>query len=302
MASFIFNFSAPLHFQRTLAYIGRFENDRMEAVAEGRYYHVLGDEAGHFLLEVAETQPQQLAVRLCKGRGSVRREKQIRRFVERTFGDDDTLLAFYRFARKDKLLSQLVRRFQGVRLVGMSSLWECLSWSIIGQQVSVQSAFSTRSRITAKAGAAVEWNGDRYEGFPSVQQISALTLNDLRACGCSRQKADYLKALAEEILSGELDEAELMQLPFDHVRKRLLALRGIGPWSVEYAMLRCLGDPDACPYEDIGLRNAVGKECGLGRQASMEEVKDITAAWKPFRGFGTFYIWQTLLKPRGKTK
>lgn len=300
MKSFSYSFIAPLDFPKTLAYIGRFENDRMEAVANGKYYHVLGDEAGHFLVEIAPTEPQQLTATVLKGKMSARRELLVDKFMRRTFGKDEDLLAFYKFSRQDQLLSSLVKRFRGLRLVGISNVWECLTWSIIGQQVSVQSAFSTRSRITAKAGAFIEWHGNRYEGFPTPQQISQLTLEELRNCGCSRQKADYLKCLAEEILSGTLAEGDLMKSSFIDIRMRLLALRGIGPWSVEYAMMRCFADPDACPYEDIGLRNALGSEGGLGRQATMEETKQLTEAWKPWRGYGTFYIWHTLLKKKTK--
>ena len=120
----------------------------------------------------------------------------------------------------------------------------------------------------------------------------------LRECGCSRQKADYLLSLAEAIHSGELVEDDVLSLPIDEARQRLLSLRGIGPWSVEYCMMRVHGDADACPLEDIGLRNAITTVYGLKKQATIPETERITNAWKPFRAYGTFYLWQTLLENR----
>jgi len=181
-----------------------------------------------------------------------------------------------------------------VRLVGVVNLWECLGWSIIGQQVSVASAFAMRGRLARMAGAVVNRKGTVFEGFPSPADLLKLTDAQMRKCGLSTGKTDYLRGIAKQIRSGELIEEQLIALPFDEARAQLRALRGIGPWSVEYAMMRCLGDPDACPVEDIGLRNAIRNEYGLGHQATLAETVKITDRWKPFRAYGTFYLWQTL--------
>ncbi len=177
----------------------------------------------------------------------------------------------------------------------MHSLWECLSWSIIGQQVSVASAFSVRSRLALYCGAVVSWQGKVYEGFPTPEAVLSMTPDELRNCGLSRQKGEYLQGLAQELCLGYLSASLLSESDPAGIRARLIQLRGIGPWSVEYAMMRVHGDPDACPFEDIGLRNAIAREYGLGRQASVEETQNITERWRPYRGYATFYIWFTLL-------
>jgi DNA-3-methyladenine glycosylase II len=174
------------------------------------------------------------------------------------------------------------------------NLWECLGWSIIGQQVSVASAFAMRARLVRAAGAVVSWKGTAYEGFPTAADLLKLSPEQMRACGLSTGKIDYLRGIAQAIANGTLQEEEIYALPFDEARARLRALRGIGPWSVEYAMMRVVGDPDACPVEDIGLRNAIAREYGLEHQATLAETIEITNHWKPFRAYGTFYLWQTL--------
>ena len=292
----LFEFSAPLNFPHTLQYIGRYETAQRHAVADGKYYQVLTDGRGYFLVEVQQTAKQTITAAIVRGRDSARRAALISRFIARTFGPDDELKRFYAFAKTHPILSALVKRYRGLRLVGVVNLWECLAWSIIGQQVSVASAFATRSRLVRETGAVMTYKGIEFEGFPPPHVLVETSTEQLRACGCSRQKADYLQSLAEAMASGELNEDEVLSLPAQEARKKLLSLRGIGPWSAEYCMMRVHGDADACPLEDIGLRNAIANVYGLDRQATIRETEQITNAWRPFRSYGTFYLWQTLLE------
>ncbi len=298
MSVLVYETHAPLDFPRTLAYIGRYETAQREAVAEGVVFQVLADAAGYFLVELRALAPQRLAATQLSGRTLRRRTILLEKFVRRSMGPDEPLLAFYRVARKDPVLARLTRRFRGVRLVGVWDLWECLGWSILGQQVSVQSAFAMRARLARMTGAVTRYRGTAFEGFPTPPHLLQQTDTELRACGLSRGKVEYLRSIAGAIRSQRLVEDELLALPYDEARQRLRALRGLGPWSVEYAMMRVVGDPDACPVEDIGLRNALGKEYALGHQATLAETRALTDRWRPFRAYGTFYLWQTLWDQR----
>jgi DNA-3-methyladenine glycosylase II len=288
-------FTAPLDWDKTIRYIGRYENDQTHAVEGGCYRQVLGDDDGYFLVEIAPVDEQKILAKIVTGEVSEHRLQLVTRLAERTFGPDDELLAFYRFASGHEYLSSLVERFYGLRLVGVVNLWECLSWSIIGQQVSVASAFATRSRLAHYCGAVVSYQGKEYTGFPILAAVLALTSDELRACGFSRQKANYVQGLASEIILSHLSEETLHSLPVPAQRQRLLAINGIGPWSADYAMMRVHADADACPLEDIGLRNALRSEFHLARQPSISETESLTASWRPFRSYATFYIWFTLL-------
>ena len=296
MSAQLFEFSAPLNFPRTLKYIGRYETAQRHAVANGKYYQVLRDGRGYFLVEVREIERRVLRANIVRGRITPKREQLVTRLMQRTFGPDDELKRFYQFSKSDPVLATLVKNYRGLRLVGVVNLWECLAWSIIGQQVSVASAFAMRSRLVRHTGAVMTFNGIEFEGFPPPSVMLETSEAELRSCGASRQKAVYLRALAEAAMSGELNEEELLSLPTHEARKRLRALLGIGPWSVEYCMMRVHGDADACPLEDIGLRNAIANVYGLKAQATISETERITTAWKPFRSYGTFYIWYTLLQ------
>jgi DNA-3-methyladenine glycosylase II len=288
-------FSAPFDFALTARYIGRYENAQAHAVSDQQFCQVLADEHGYYLVAVTPIDEHSVHARLVVGKESSARVEQIHHFLRRSFGSDEELLRFYEFSESDRYLRKWTRAYKGLRLVGIYSLWECLSWSIIGQQVSVASAFSTRSRLALYCGATVEWQGKIYEGFPTPEAVLSLTQEEMLDCGLSRQKGEYLQGLAQELISEYLSESLLTAPDPQEIRDRLIKIRGIGPWSVEYAMMRVHGDADACPYEDIGLRNALAREYDLGRQASIEETRQITESWRPFRSYATFYIWFTLL-------
>ncbi len=288
-------FTAPFDFARTALYIGRYENAQTHAVSGERFCQVLADELGYYLVEVTPCERNSIHARIVVGDRTASRQAQLEHFVKRTFGPDDELLAFYRFSESDRRLQSWTRDYCGLRLVGVHSLWECLSWSIIGQQVSVASAFAVRSRLALYCNAVVAWQDKVYEGFPAPEALLSLTAAELRKCGLSRQKGEYLQGLARDVALGYLNESLLSEADPAEIRARLLAIRGIGPWSVEYAMMRVHGDADACPYEDIGLRNALARQYRLGRQATLDETKRITESWRPFRSYATFYIWYTLL-------
>ena len=288
-------FSAPFSFSKTAKYIGRYENAQTHAVSDRQFCQVLADEDGYYLVEITPQGESAVKAEIKVGKFTSAREAQVQHYIRRTFGCDDELLRFYEFSESDRYLRKWTREYCGLRLVGMHSLWECLSWSIIGQQVSVASAFSVRSRLALYCGAVVSWQGKVYEGFPTPEAVLSMTPDELRNCGLSRQKGEYLQGLAQELCLGYLSASLLSESDPAGIRARLIQLRGIGPWSVEYAMMRVHGDPDACPFEDIGLRNAIAREYGLGRQASVEETQNITERWRPYRGYATFYIWFTLL-------
>jgi len=288
-------FTAPFDFQKTARYVGRYENAQTHAVSDERFCQVLADEDGYYLVEITPQATNAVSARIVVGNATPTRLKQLQHFVEHTFGPCATLSEFYAFSQTDPRLANWTRDYCGLRLVGVHSLWECLSWSIIGQQVSVASAFAVRSRLALYCGATIEWQGKIYEGFPTPEAVLSLTPEELLKCGFSRQKGEYVQGLARDVMLGYLTESLLREADPGEIRTQLLSIRGIGPWSVEYAMMRVHGDADACPYEDIGLRNALARQYGLGRQATIEETKSITDSWRPFRAYATFYIWYTLL-------
>ena len=151
--------------------------------------------------------------------------------------------------------------------------------TIISQQISVQSAQATWTRLDAALGGA---------GEPR----SMLHASDdvLRQAGLSRQKIGYARSLAGLVASGELDLGRLPEEDEQAVAA-LVRVKGIGRWSAEVYLLFCEGRPDIWPAGDLAVRIAVGQILGLAQRPSEAEVRALAEPWKPHRGAAAVFAW-----------
>ena len=113
----------------------------------------------------------------------------------------------------------------------------------------------------------------------------------------SRRKAEYLIEVASQMEQGELSKESLLQLDSpEDIEKKLCKSRGIGPWTANYVMLRCLRIPSAYPVGDAGLQNAVKQRLQMDRKPSYEELYSLAENWKAWEAYATFYLWNGLNK------
>jgi 3-methyladenine DNA glycosylase/8-oxoguanine DNA glycosylase len=110
----------------------------------------------------------------------------------------------------------------------------------------------------------------------------------------SRQKAAYLAGVARAFLDGTLAEETLDAADSDAAHAALLAVRGLGPWSVAYGLLRALGRVDALPVGDAGLRAALRHHYGLQALPDARQQEALMEPFRPFRGLATYYFWKSL--------
>ena len=172
----------------------------------------------------------------------------------------------------------------GVRMPGAWDRFETVVRAILGQQISVAGARTLAGRLVAALGAELP-DALRAPGlertFPSPAQVAAF---DLRTIGLPASRARALCAMAAEVAAGRLrldaDPAE--------VRERLLAIKGIGPWTVEYVAMRALGERDAFPASDLGLRKAVDPD----DPPSAAELEAMAESWRPLRAYAALLLWR----------
>ena len=168
----------------------------------------------------------------------------------------------------DPGLAPLVAARPGLRVPGTVDGFELAVRAVVGQQVSVPGARTLLGRIVAACGGP---------GFPSARAVAAAGPDLLRGCGLTGARARAVHAVATEVACGRLvldpgaDRAQ--------VRARLGALRGVGPWTVEYVALRALADPDAWPAGDGVLRREVARH-------GWDPVR-----WSPWRGYAALHVW-----------
>src|SRR5690606_7292789 len=151
---------------------------------------------------------------------------------------------------------------------------------ICGQQLSVQSAAAIWSRFAVLPGAL------------EPQSYLELSEEAVRGSGFSRGKFLSLRAVAEAMLAGELNFAEVDALPAEEAIARLVALKGIGPWTAEVYLLFCAAHPDIFPAGDLALLKAAHQGLGLDARPTIKEMIALAAEWAPHRSAAALLFWR----------
>jgi DNA-3-methyladenine glycosylase II len=164
------------------------------------------------------------------------------------------------------------------------NLFGALLRQIVGQQISVGAAKAILGRLAALFG----------DEAPTPTQFLALDSERLRSVGLSRQKASYVRNLAERVECGALELDRLAELTDDEVRKQLTTVKGIGRWSADMVLLVDLGRPDILPSGDLGVRKAVQRAYELPALPTPKEVDLLGEKWRPHRSLATSYLYASL--------
>lgn len=141
--------------------------------------------------------------------------------------------------------------------MGIPDLFEALCWGILGQQINLTFAYTLKRRFVESFGEHIEWNGQKYWIFPSPEFIANLTVKDLTKLKMTTRKCEYLIGVAKLITQGNLSKESFIKSDLKDAEKTLTDIRGIGPWTANYVLMRCLKFPSAFPIDDVGLHNVI---------------------------------------------
>lgn len=219
----------------------------------------------------------------------------IKKYVKHWFDLEANLSDFYQTAQKDEVLANLCQRFYGLRMVGMPDLFESLVWSIIGQQINLNFAYSLKERLVKNFGKSLIHNGEAFFALPTPERLASLGLEDFLPHQFSRSKAQYILNISRAFAEGDLAQKDLEKLPFDEIRNKLVKIKGVGNWTANYSMMKSLKNYDAFPVEDVGLHNAVKTQYGLESKPSIKDLHLMAEKWAGWKGYATFYFWHSLL-------
>lgn len=212
----------------------------------------------------------------------------VHQVVVNLLGLDQDADAFSRLARKLGL-ARLVRGREGLRLCQTHSVFEGLLWAIIGQQINFPFACLLRRRLFELAGTPLAGG---LIAPPTPADVAALNPADLQARQFSRQKAAYLIATANLIATGGLDLDALAGMSATRVERTLMAVRGLGPWSVNYLMMRSLGFADCVPYGDTGVTSGLQTLFKLEQRPDVDATRRLMNVFSPHRSLATAHLWQ----------
>lgn len=188
--------------------------------------------------------------------------------------------------RRDPKLEPVLRDAGPVKKPRSPDLYQDLLESILAQQLSVRAAATITGRF-------LDLFPDRR---PEAKFLAGMTEDELRPAGVSRQKAGYLRNVAQFALKHDLSAAALRHLSDDELIAELTQIKGVGRWTVEMLLMFTLGRPDVMPIDDLGIQNAMKRLYrlrGKGR-ALHRRMLSISECWRPHRTLVCRHLWRWL--------
>jgi len=185
-------------------------------------------------------------------------------------------------ARRDPVMAAIIRRHARVHLVPRGDAFHTLSRAVVGQQISVKAAQSIWNRFV---GVAVQ---------VLPEKIIRLKKAQLRACGLSDRKCEYLLDLAQRFADGRVYARRWDEMSDEEVIADLVQIRGIGRWTAEMVLMFSLLRPDVLPLDDLGLQKGIRNAYFRKRRISVKTMRRLGESWRPWRSVATWYLWRSL--------
>lgn len=183
-------------------------------------------------------------------------------------------------SKVDGIMSRLIDVHEHPPLSSRGDAFLTLMRSIVGQQISSKAADSVWGRIENLLGAV------------TPESILGASYDNLRACGLSGRKSEYVVGIAEAWLMG-YSEIVWSELSDEEATSRLVALRGVGEWTAEMILIFSLLRPDVFPIADIGVIRSMERLYNQGNALSESELMAIAESWRPYRTVATWYLWRS---------
>jgi DNA-3-methyladenine glycosylase II len=218
----------------------------------------------------------------------------LQRLATTVWSLDVDLQRCYRVFRRDPLMNRVLARCRGLRMIRTPDLYEALMIAVVNQQVSVAAAESIRRRLYAGLGDRLTRDGVTYLGCPPPRRLLSAGTRELRALGLSRQKARYLREVAERAVTGALDPAAFDDLDDEAAITKLTEIPGVGRWTAEVVLMRGLGRVDVFPAGDLGLVVAAQRVLERKDRPTEDELRAMAESWRGWRSYGALYLWRSL--------
>jgi DNA-3-methyladenine glycosylase II len=216
-------------------------------------------------------------------------EAALRKMLTRMLGLDQSVARFEDAYRAHPVLGRLIAARPGLRVPVAASPFEALVWAIIGQQISVHAAISIRRRLILATG--LQGPAPLY-CHPDADRLATCSEDILRTAGLTATKAASVRAISIAAAEGRLPlEAWTTHFDAEEIANALLAVRGIGPWTLNYLLLRGYGWLDGSLHGDVAVRRSLQRL--LGEATPIDATR--TAAWlaqfSPWRALVGAHLW-----------
>ena len=218
-------------------------------------------------------------------------KKKAEAAVNTIFSLDLDLNPFYETVKNDQVMVALTRKLWGLKTPTTSTVFEALVDAIVEQQISMKVATSIERKIVKNFGDVLDLEGTVYYAYPTPQRLSVVSVEELRQCGLSFRKCEYIKGASTLIADGQLDLEKLRSYESsEQIVRELDEIRGIGVWTAEFTMLRGMQRLEALPADDLGLRRDISRYYRDGKVIKSAEARRIAEGWGNWKGLAAYYL------------
>ena len=187
-------------------------------------------------------------------------------------------------SKKDKVMATLVKKYNDCYLTSNGDPLRTLVRAIVGQRISV-------------AACDAVWN--RLLGLFPRKKISAKVIKDLkeaemRKAGLSKQKILYINNIADFFIENKITKSYFKNTDSEKIAQDLLAIKGIGKWTLEMFQIFYLNEPDIFSIGDLGLIKAIKNLYPRKKFKDKEAIENFAKNWSPYRTVATWYLWRSI--------
>jgi DNA-3-methyladenine glycosylase II len=184
--------------------------------------------------------------------------------------------------RRDPVMARIIRSYPRIHLEPRGAPFHTLVRAIVGQQISVAAAQSVWNRFVLRVSMV------------SPEEVLKVSMKDLRSCGLSERKCEYISDLAQRFADGHVHVHRWPEMSDDEVVEDLVQVRGIGRWTAEMFLMFNLLRPDVFPLGDLGLQKGLRVAYHGGRKVSLKTLQRRGESLRPWRSVATWYLWRSL--------
>ncbi len=243
------------------------------------------------LRSLGTTEKPKIMVKCFSQSVSEQEAEELAKSLDGLFSFSQDLTALYAFMDNDPVLRGLKQQFYGLKAGSIgTTVFESIIKSIIQQQISIRVAFSTTNKMVTRFGEHVKADGITYYDFPTAKKLAETTLDEIRQCGLSWRKAEYIKGVATKTANGEFDPEGLASLSNEEVVETLKKFRGVGTWTAEMVLAAGLKRNASIPAGDLGVRRTFSKFYSEDGILSETEVRRLAEEWREFKKDIVYYI------------
>ena len=186
-------------------------------------------------------------------------------------------------ARRDPVMGAIMRAHPRVYMMVRGEPFMTLARAICGQQISVKAAQSVWNRVCVCLEQKI-----------TPEAVVAANRKNLRACGLSDRKTEYIADLAQHFVDGKIHARDWPRMSDEEIIAELTDVRGIGRWTAEMFLMFNLLRPDVFPLDDLGLQKGIRVAYFKGRKISLARMRKLGESWRPWRSVATWYLWRSL--------